>query len=112
VSGIKIDLSLPGPPGVALAYIVVCALASGFGFAGAVPWAGPLALLLTLPAMVLFFPALYLLGAAAWALAGGEADGVHWQVVLVYGVVVGAAAWANLVLLRSIRQRRAEKAVS
>jgi hypothetical protein len=85
-------------------------------------WALIASLALSLPAMIVWLPALYLFGAIAWHLPGtaggcgngvllsrdGTATGAGWQVGLVgvYAVVVGLAAVTNVWMMRGVSRRR------
>jgi len=59
------------------------------------------ALLLTLPAMLVGLPVVYVAGAAAWSLTGADAAGPMWPVTVVYALLFAAVAVANVWLLRT-----------
>jgi hypothetical protein len=73
------------------------------------------ALLLTLPAMVVGLPVLYVVGAAAWNLTGADAAGPMWPVTVAYAatfaVIAAANVWLCRSLLRLLLARRAPRNV-
>lgn len=81
--------------------------ATAFPGAGRFGWAEALALLLTLPALLVALPAIYLLGSGAWALTGADEPGAAtWPVTLAYTVVLVTVAVANLWLVARLRRAR------
>jgi len=64
------------------------------------------ALLLTLPAMVVGLPVVYVAGAVAWNLSGADAAGPMWPVTVVYVAMFASVASANVWLLRALVRRR------
>jgi hypothetical protein len=63
------------------------------------------ALLLTLPAMVVGLPVVYVLGAAAWNLTDADAAGPMWPVTVVYAATFATVAVVNVGLLRFVATR-------
>ena len=68
-------------------------------------WQEAAALILTLPAMVVAPPVLYVAGATAWNLSGADDGGPMWPVTVVYALVVGVAALGNVLVLRLLLRR-------
>ena len=63
-------------------------------------------MLLALPVSLGALPLLYVAGALAWDITDADARGARWPVVLVYTVIVGAAAALNVVVLDALRRER------
>ena len=64
------------------------------------------AMLLTLPALVVALPAVYVLGAAIWNVTGADNGGPMWPVTVVYTLMFAGVAVANLWILRQVLRRR------
>ena len=71
------------------------------------------AMLLTLPALVIALPVIYVLGATIWNLTDAGDGGPMWPVTVVYTLMFAGVAIANLRalwLLREWRRHRSDKA--
>ena len=64
------------------------------------------AMVLTLPALLLALPVAYLLGAAAWSVTGADHGGPMWPVTSAYAVLFAGTAVANVWLVRLLARRR------
>jgi hypothetical protein len=105
--------------GFVLAGIYVAVVAA----LAAVSWSSPdaafngteaAALVLTIPAVIVGLPVLYVVGAAAWNLTDADQGGPMWPVTVVYAAMFAAIAVANvwLVRLAARRLRRRHAAVA
>jgi hypothetical protein len=93
---------------VAVAYVATVAAltARAFSERGQDHWGAEIAAAaLTLPAVVVALPVIYVIGAAAWNVADSQGGGAMWPVTLTFTVLMTAVACANLVLLGLLRRR-------
>lgn len=64
------------------------------------------AMLLTLPALIVALPVIYVVGAVVWTLTGADDGGPMWPVTLVYTLLFAGTAVANVWILLIVRRRR------
>ena len=70
-----------------------------------------LAFALTLPAMLVAIPAVYVLGAAAWSVTDAGDGGAMWPVTVAFTLMLAGTAVANVwVVRRLVRGRSAARA--
>jgi hypothetical protein len=63
-------------------------------------------LVLLLPTVLVALPVIYLVGAGAWAVTDAGGGGPMWPVTVVFVLMLGSVAVANLWLLRRLLRRR------
>lgn len=83
---------------VAVGYVVVVALLTARAFSDAHQdhWGAEIAAaVLTLPAVVVALPAIYLLGAAAWSVSDAGDGGPMWPVTLTFTLLMSVVACGN-----------------
>lgn len=96
---------------LAVGYIAVVAALAAAAFSdphAGFSWRTAAPMLLTLPAMVVALPVLYLVGAAVWYATDAGDGGPMWPVTLVYTLIFVGIAVANVWLLATtvLRRRR------
>ncbi|MFL6139253.1 MAG: hypothetical protein ACJ74O_15820 [Frankiaceae bacterium] len=93
----------------ATAYVLAVVALAASAFAdrdAAFGWAEGSAMLLTLPAIVVALPAIYVVGAALWSITDAADGGPMWPVTLAYALMLGGTAVGNLWLLHRLSARR------
>ncbi|WP_029287716.1 hypothetical protein [Cellulomonas sp. HZM] len=103
---------------VAGTYVVIVAVLAALGWRGAEQDVDPAevaALVLTLPALVVGLPFVYVIGSSAWNITGADAGGPMWPVTLAYALTFAVIAAGNAALVMwlasSVRRRRAAAAL-
>ncbi|MDM7831357.1 hypothetical protein [Cellulomonas edaphi] len=97
---------------LAVVYVVGIAVLAAATFPGhdTFSWSREgLLLLLTMPAIVVGLPVVYVAGTVAWNLSGADSGGPQWVVSLVYAVVFAAVAAADVALVLLVVRRRARR---
>jgi len=92
--------------GLASLYVGVVAglAASGFWTDSGFAWQTGVAMLLTLPVLIVALPVIYFLGAGIWNVTDAGVGGPMWPVTLVFTLMFAGVAMANVcVLLLALR---------
>jgi phage gp37-like protein len=68
-------------------------------------WPEGVAMVLTLPALLVALPAIYVIGAGLWSITDAGDGGPMWPVTVGFAVMFGGVAVANTLVVRAVARR-------